>query len=160
MLLEREDTRTRLVVETIGGSVGERSLPLIFRRAPTTSGGAEFFGCEFDTMQSEEYFVLADLMYGDSEALPRFLQRRRKHKNLWAGTGQFIWWGVVEPIRAFAYLRKTRAKGKPKVETAPAPELPPVASTAWLRRLVRQAVEGETKLEEEEAIAPAARKSA
>lgn len=160
MLLEREDTRTRLVVETIGGSVGERSLPLIFRRAPTTSGSAEFFGCEFDTMQSEEYFVLADLMYGDSEALPRFLQRRRKHKNLWAGTGQFIWWGVVEPIRAFAYLRKTRAKGKSKVETAPAPELPPVASTAWLRRLVRQAVEGETKLEEEEAIAPATRKSA
>ncbi|MBU6525611.1 UDP-forming cellulose synthase catalytic subunit [Methylocystis sp. MJC1] len=157
MLLEHEDTRMRLVVETIGGIVGERSLRLIFRRAPTTLGGAEFFGCEFDTMQSEEYVVLADLMYGDPEALPRFLQSRRKHKSLWTGTGQFIWWGVVEPIRAFAYLRKTRANGKSKVETPPV--LPPIASTAWLSRLVRQAVEGETKLKEEEAIAPA-RKSA
>ena len=39
---------------------------------------------------SRDYYVLADLMYGDSEALPRFLDGRRKHKNVFAGTFEFI----------------------------------------------------------------------
>ena len=37
---------------------------------------------EFPELQGREYYVLADLMYGDSDALPRFLMSRRNHKDL------------------------------------------------------------------------------
>jgi cellulose synthase (UDP-forming) len=157
MLLEAEDTRARLTIEPVGDFVGKRSLPLIFRRAPVV-GHDDLFGCEFDTMQAEEYFVLADLMYGDSDALPRFLASRRKHKSVWAGTGQFIWWGLVEPIRALAYLFKSRPPAEPEPAAAPAP--PPQPSTAWLKRLVAQAGNSEKKPAEGDALQPAARKSA
>ena len=86
-------------------------------------------------MHPHEYYVLADLMYGDSDALPRFLESRRKHKSIWTGTGQFIWWGLIEPIRAIAYLFKRATAPVPAEETAPTPE----ASTVWLHRLAAQA---------------------
>ncbi|PPD43936.1 MAG: cellulose synthase catalytic subunit (UDP-forming) [Methylocystis sp.] len=153
MLLEAEDTRARLTIEPIGDLVGKRSLPLIFRRSPI-SGGDDLYGCEFDTMQPEEYFVLADLMYGDSDALPRFLASRRKHKSVWAGTGQFIFWGIVEPIRAVSYLFKR----KPPEEQEPQVEATPPASTAWLKRLVAQA--GDKSGDKAQGDALPARKSA
>ncbi|MCX7899595.1 MAG: glycosyltransferase, partial [Methylocystis sp.] len=131
-LLEAENTRTRLAIEPIGDMAGERTLPLVFRRAPYP-GGENLYGCEFENLEAREYFVLADLMYGDSEALPRFLRSRRRHKTIWAGTWQFVWWGVVEPVRAFAYLMK----GKPSKTNEEAPA-PPV-DTAGLRRLIAQA---------------------
>ncbi len=136
MLLEAEDTRARLTIEPIGDLVGSRSLPLIFRRSPI-GGGDDLFGCEFDTMQPEEYYVLADLMYGDSDALPRFLMSRRKHKSIWAGTGQFIWWGIIEPVRAVSYLFKSKPSEEQELQAEPAP----ATSTAWLKRLVAQAGE-------------------
>lgn len=151
-LLEAEDTRARLTIEPIGELVGDRSLPLVFRRTPT---GDDLYGCEFDTMQAEEYYVLADLMYGDSDALPRFLESRRKHKSIWAGTGQFIWWGLVEPVRAFAYLFKRKPQDEQAPETAPAP---PMAATAWLHRLTAQAASATKKAGETDVLAPAARK--
>lgn len=131
-LLEAENTKARLYIEPVGNLSGDMSLPLVFRRIPT--GTERVYGCEFELMQPEEYYVLADLMYGDSEALPTFLASRRKHKSVWTGTGQFMWWGIVEPIRAFAYLLK-RKKADPEAETAPVPE----ASTDWLRRLAAEA---------------------
>lgn len=151
-LLEAEDTHARLFIEPIGDLVGERSLPLVFRRAPA---GDDLYGCEFDEMQAEEYYVLADLMYGDSDALPRFLESRRKHKSIWAGTGQFIWWGLVEPARAFAYLVKRKPQDEPAPETAPAP---PAAATAWLRRFTKQAALPAPKPAENAALQPAAQK--
>jgi len=154
-LLEAEDTRLRLGIEAIGDMVGERSLPLIFRRAPTGESN-DLYGCEFDTMQAEEYYVLADLMYGDSDALPRFLESRRRHKSIWAGTGQFVWWGLTEPVRAFAYLLKRKPQEDQAPETAPAP---PEAATAWLHRLSAQAAATASEnTSKEEALAPAARK--
>lgn len=129
VMLESETTNARLSIEPIGDMVGDRSLPLIFRRAPHGDDGV--YGCEFETMQPEEYYVLADLMYGDSDALPKFLESRRAHKSIWAGTGQFLWWGVIEPVRAFAYLFKR----KPEEETAQTPPLPR-ASTIWLWRFL------------------------
>jgi cellulose synthase (UDP-forming) len=160
MLLETEETRARLTIEAVGAFVEERSLPLVFRRA-ARAGDDRVFGCEFGTMQAEEYFVLADLMYGDPEALPRFLLNRRKHKSVWAGTGQFVWWGLVEPLRAFAYYFKaTREAAAEVVETPPA--LPPAAATDWLKRLLAQAGRKEhVELPEGAALQPAAvRKSA
>ena len=150
-LLEAEDTKARLRIEPIGDMVGDHSLPLIFRRAAGDDG---LYGCEFDTMQAEEYFALADLMYGDSDALPRFLETRRKHKSIWTGTGQFMWWGVVEPFRALSYAFRSKPAEEPAPDVAPTPE----AATAWLKRLTAQAAEPppEPKPPEKEALQPAA----
>lgn len=149
-LLETEDIRARLRIDPVGDMVDGQSLPLVLRRAPV--GDDNLFGCEFETMQPEEYFVLADLMYGDSEALPRFLESRRRHKSVWSGTGQFIWWGIMEPLRAVSYAFK-------KMDSEPQAEAPaPPADTAWLRRLSAQAAQTEQdKPPEPDTLQPAAR---
>jgi hypothetical protein len=75
-------------------------------------------------MRPRDYFALAELMYGDSEALPRFLTSRRTHKNLLAGSGQFIWWGLTEPVRAIRYaVRDVLPKVAPKPSAEPAPDI-------------------------------------
>lgn len=159
-----DEMRARLVVEPLsdhaGAQRGDCALPLILRRAPTLSGEDRHYGCEFDVMQPQEYFALADLMYADSEALPRFLENRRKHKSVWAGTGQFLVWGIVEPIRAFAYLLKSKTAAAGAADAPAAP--PPDPATAWLKRFAAQARKGGDveKPREEEALQPAARKSA
>jgi cellulose synthase (UDP-forming) len=48
--------------------------------------------------------VLADLIYGDAEALKRFLTIRRKHMGILRGTILFLRWSACEPFRAFYYL--------------------------------------------------------
>jgi len=139
VMLQADTTKARLFVKPIGDLTGDRSLPLIFRRIPPAADG--LYGCEFELMQPEEYFVLADLMYGDSDALPRFLASRRQHKSVWAGTGQFILWGLIEPVRAFAYLLKRKPKEAEQGET-PAP---PEVSTDWLHRLAAEAAKADGK---------------
>ena len=94
------------------------------------AGETAVYGFEFGAMEPDEYYVLADLMYADSEALPAFLQTRRKHKNIFAGSGQFIWWGFTEPVRAISYLLK-REKEK---QVDAAVQGPPRTSLSWLRR--------------------------
>lgn len=129
-LRKAEQVEARLIVDPVGGLTEGRSLPLLV--GAMDDGGRH--GCAFGVMQPEEYFVLADLMYGDAEALERFLARRRKHKSILVGTLQFLWWGLIEPIRAFAYLLKPIPVGA-RPEFPPAPE----ASTLWLRRLLVKA---------------------
>ncbi len=131
-----EPLTARLQIDPIGPYAGDRTLPLRF--VHTRRLGADtVYGFEFETLEPEEYFVLADLMYGDSDALPRFLQSRRKHKNIFAGAGQFLWWGASEPFRAFRYALKAR---KPKADAGEAAPTQP--STVWLRRFARFAKEG------------------
>lgn len=121
------EVEARLRIEPIGDSCDGLTLPLLLQRADESG----LYGCSFGMMQPEEYYVLADLMYGDSDALPRFLASRRKHKNVFVGTAQFIWWGLVEPFRALAYLLK-KAPEEAQPETAPTPQ----PSTLWLRRFI------------------------
>ncbi|MFO1149156.1 MAG: UDP-forming cellulose synthase catalytic subunit [Alsobacter sp.] len=53
---------------------------------------------------------LAELMYADAEALSRFLQRRRVHKGVLAGSATMVRWAFSEPLRAFRLLaRRTKA---------------------------------------------------
>ena len=132
------DTRlpVRLEIDPVGTLTKGLTVPL--RLVNSRRVGADtVYGFEFHEMEPDDYFVLADLMYGDSDALPRFLATRRKHKNIFAGGGQFLWWGVTEPFRAFRYL--LHATGT-KTDTAAAPPIEP--STAWLKRFVRFAREG------------------
>jgi len=133
-------TQARLWVEPMGEIVSSQTLPLVFRHSASHDDGAMVYGFEFSDMQPDEYYVLADLMYADPEALPRFLKTRRKHKNVLAGTGEFIFWGLVEPFRAFAYLRKQKdAGGAQAIAQDPAP----VVETTWLRRMLEKAGTGD-----------------
>jgi cellulose synthase (UDP-forming) len=90
------------------------------------------YGLQFGEISAVEYYVLADLMYGDPEAIKRFLFNRRKHKNVLSGTLTFMGWGFAEPFRAFAYLLGG-AGNKPADRELPSN----VPATVWLRRLAR-----------------------
>ncbi len=131
-----EDVEALLTIEPLGVQVSrEEPLPLLFRHA-SMHGSALVHGFEFGEMQPRDYYVLADLMYADSDALPRFLMGRRKHKNLLAGTAQFLWWGLSEPVRAFSYA--LNAKPEEGGQTQDAQQ----ASTVWLRKLLSLAKGG------------------
>ncbi|HVB88857.1 MAG TPA: UDP-forming cellulose synthase catalytic subunit [Beijerinckiaceae bacterium] len=130
---DESESEARLFIEPVGAQVGEDSLPILFGRARATPDGF-LHGLEFGEMRSREYYVLADLMYGDSDALPRFLARRRKHKGLLTGSLQFMLWGVVEPLRAAVYaIRRSRPQ-----EQEPAPGFSPIpqSPSVWLSKVV------------------------
>jgi cellulose synthase (UDP-forming) len=131
--IEAEGVKARLRIEPIGALASDLTLPVAVTRAPEMDSGV--YDCVFEMMQPEEYFVLADLMYGDPGALSKFLESRRKHKSILAGTLQFVWWGLSEPLRAFAYALK-RAPGS---ESASAEQETPQAPVVWLRRLAAKA---------------------
>jgi len=61
-------------------------------------------------------------MYGDPEALPRFLDSRRKHKSIFGGVWEFARWSLFEPVRAFAYLFKRDGGDAPAQAADPALE--------------------------------------
>lgn len=133
------ETRGALRVVAIGPHAGDRALPLTLRRVED-DGKTLKLAFEFPELQGHEYYVLADLMYGDSDALPRFLMSRRAHKDILRGSLQFIQWGLYEPLRSFAYLaaetrtalarRKAAADVVAPDAAAPSPVAPAVAAVA------------------------------
>ena len=121
-----EVRRGTLKIVPIGENVGDQVMPFVVLRE---EGGAQLsLALQFDDPAPMQYYVLADLMYGDSEALPRFLASRRNHQDIFRGTAQFLKWGVTEPVRAFAYLAKKRKAAAPLPVEAPAAVV--VAETA------------------------------
>lgn len=131
-----KDCQARLEIVTIGHMADGCALPLVLRRA-NTQNGLHRYAFEFPDLDRDGYFALADLMYGDSEALPRFLATRRAHKDIFRGTMQFIRWGLFEPVRSFAYLgqelavRGLMGKGEAKAAAADAaPALAPASLAA------------------------------
>jgi cellulose synthase (UDP-forming) len=126
-----DGTDGRLSIEPRGTLVGTHSLPAIVRHMSGTSDNIRY-GVQFGEIGAVEYYVLADLMYGEPEAIKKFLASRRKHKNVIVGTLTFMRWGFVEPFRAFAYLFGA-AGNKPATREFPSN----VPATVWLRRLAR-----------------------
>jgi cellulose synthase (UDP-forming) len=124
-------TEGRLSIDSCGTLVSGHSLPAIVRHTSGTSENIRY-GVQFGEISAVEYYVLADLMYGEPEAIKRFLASRRKHKNVFLGTLTFMRWGFVEPFRAFAYLFGATGN-KPVVREFPSN----VPATIWLRRLAR-----------------------
>ncbi len=116
-----KETEGRLYIDSIADAARRPSLSArIIGVAPD--------GCRhiaFALSQPQDHLALADLMYGDATALERFQAARRKHKGIVAGTVQFLWWGVIEPLRAFAYLR-------PRASEAALREPPPFADLSNL----------------------------
>ncbi|WP_197430471.1 hypothetical protein, partial [Methylobacterium sp. CCH5-D2] len=65
---------------------------------PVVLGPVERVGDEavcrlaFGALRTQDYVALSGLMYGDAAAMRRFQMRRRRHKDLFTGTLQFVWW--------------------------------------------------------------------
>lgn len=119
-----------LVIEPIGPHAGDTPLPLRYIRSETQDAG-QMFAFAFPELKPAEHYALADLMYGDADQLSHFLATRRGHKNVFSGSGQFLWWGLIEPFRAISYLFLSKQDAR---ETAS--PLPATASTAGLRHLL------------------------
>ena len=92
-----------LSVAPLGHMVREQTVTVEIKRSSAKDGTTEL-AAKFCDMQPHQFYVLAELMYGDGEALCRFLDRRRTHQSIWQGSAQFLYWGVTEPVRAFRYL--------------------------------------------------------
>jgi cellulose synthase (UDP-forming) len=94
--------------EGLAPHVARAAIPV--RLTGMTAAGEETV-CDltYEALPTDAYHVLAELMYSDADAMVRFQNARRKHKNLLAGSLQFIWWGLIGPMRAVACLAKPGA---------------------------------------------------
>ena len=95
-------TRASLTIVPVGSQAHAPLVLDLVHATPDKDGTT--FGFSFAAMAPGAYMTLADLMYGDPGAILRFQTSRRAHKNLLAGSWQFLKWGVLEPPRAIAHL--------------------------------------------------------
>ena len=63
------------------------------------------WGLSFNHLDAQVYFTIADLMYGDANAIAQFIAGRRRRKPFLSATVQFLAWGVTGPLRAISYWR-------------------------------------------------------
>jgi cellulose synthase (UDP-forming) len=96
-------TRGRLTIRRADGG-GEMQTLDVIRRRVEPDGDTLVIGLQFDALTPSVYLVLADLIYGDAQALATFLAGRRKHMGIIRGTFVFLSWSACEPVRAFYYL--------------------------------------------------------
>jgi cellulose synthase (UDP-forming) len=96
-------SRGRLTAGRTDGH-GETGTLDVFVTRVERSGDTVLVGLKFEIRAAADYLVLADLIYGDAEALAKFLATRRKHMGILRGTFVFVRWSVCEPVRAFYYL--------------------------------------------------------
>ena len=113
--------RCRLSVLPLEGPPVHAPLLLDLVHATPDADGVTY-GFSFDTMGPAGYTALADLMYGDPEAMLRFQSKRRSHKNLFSGSLQFLYWGATEPVRAFSYMLGKQGVAVPAVAAMPSAE--------------------------------------
>ncbi|WP_296516930.1 UDP-forming cellulose synthase catalytic subunit [Rhodopseudomonas sp.] len=76
---------------------------------PNGENDANGRALSFDQLQTEQYLGLAELMYGDGDAMTRFLASRRDRMTFLQATLQFILWGFEGPVRALLYWQRGRA---------------------------------------------------
>jgi cellulose synthase (UDP-forming) len=126
----KNETRGRLRIEALGESGADQTVPIVFKHVAPRNG-KRLYGFAFDGLEPKDYFAVADLMYGDSGAMARFLAGRRTHKTILAGAFELARWGLIGPLRAVALLV---GRATPNPAVASASEIPAV-STQWLRRL-------------------------
>jgi cellulose synthase (UDP-forming) len=96
-------SRGRLMIDSVGGRGESRALEVTVVRAESREGSAAV-GLKFEIRTAADYLALADLMYGDADALAKFLTARRRNMGIVRGTLVFLRWSITEPFRAFYYL--------------------------------------------------------
>jgi len=135
---EVENNIGHLSIVSMGTIITDETLPVMLKHGTLNKDKVVTYGLEFADLNPREYFVLADLMYADSDALPRFLASRRTHKSILSGSYEFIYWGITEPFRALAYMRKQFKDSKEAVAVEATPEM----SVEMLKKLVEMAKTG------------------
>ncbi|MGV2980124.1 UDP-forming cellulose synthase catalytic subunit [Camelimonas sp. ID_303_24] len=101
------DLAGRLLIQPVGAMPARDSLPVIFSRQ-NREGEQGGLLTPFGPLEPRHYAVLADLMYGQREALSRWLESRRKHMDIIRGTALMMKWGLIGPFRALSYALKPR----------------------------------------------------
>lgn len=101
------DIAGRLLIQPVGPLPARDSLPVTFSRRVREDAQGGFM-VTFGALEPRHYAVLADLMYGQSEALSRWLESRRTHMDILRGTALMMKWGIVGPWRALNYALKPR----------------------------------------------------
>jgi cellulose synthase (UDP-forming) len=96
-------SRGRLTIESVGARGESRALEVAMVRAESRDNSA-VVGLKYEIRTAADYLALADLMYGDANALAKFLTARRRHMGIVRGTLVFLRWAITEPFRAFYYL--------------------------------------------------------
>jgi cellulose synthase (UDP-forming) len=104
-------SRGRLTIDSVGGRGESRALEVTVVRAESRDNSSAV-GLKFEIRTAADYLALADLMYGDADALAKFLTARRRHMGIVRGTLVFLRWAITEPFRAFYYLLAGR---RPKI---------------------------------------------
>ncbi len=123
LVLEAGVTRAVLTVTPSAGVVPAAPVAAVLSHVARL-GETGRCGLAFEALSNRDYHALSDLMYGDAEAIDRFLQSRRKPVGLLRGSARFALWGVTEPFRALAYgFYKPPAAAAPAVDALPAPAL-------------------------------------
>jgi cellulose synthase (UDP-forming) len=106
---------------------------------PDAGDGTDRVALSFERLEAEHYFALAELMYGDSDAIAQFLATRRARGSFLRATLQFIAWGFEGPVRALRYaLRRqpiphtvgAEAEADAKLDATILPERSNVAESA------------------------------
>jgi cellulose synthase (UDP-forming) len=128
-------SRGRLTIEGAAAPIETQTLDVIRTRAEW-DGDSVVIGLKFDVVTAVDYFVLADLMYGDADALAAFLAKRRKHMGILRGSVVFLRWSACEPVRAFYYLfaRKHR-QSVARTMPAAAPARPAIPVNGAVNRV-------------------------
>jgi len=121
--------------------------PVCVRCTKCSDAGFELV---FEDLQPQEYKTVAELMYGDTEAISRFIERRRKPIGLLRGALQFTIWGFTEPFRALALAFHKKPASAPAENRAaatgavrgaaasaqPLPASPGIDEASWLAAIV------------------------
>lgn len=109
-----------MLIQPVGAMPARDSLPIVFSRQNRADDKGGYL-VAFGALEPRHYTVLADLMYGQREALSKWLESRRKHMDIVRGTALMMKWGVIGPWRALSYAFKPRAV----TEDTNAPATPP-----------------------------------
>jgi cellulose synthase (UDP-forming) len=96
-------SRGQLTIDSVSGRGESRTLEVTVVRAESRENTAAV-GLKYEIRTAADYLALADLMYGDAEALAKFLTARRRNMGIVRGTLVFLRWSITEPFRAFYYL--------------------------------------------------------
>jgi cellulose synthase (UDP-forming) len=113
--LDANATTGLLAIEPLPGNPGRAPVAVRFTRVARL-GETTRCGLAFAGLATADYPAVAELMYGDSAAIQRFLEGRRKPIGLMRGSARFALWGLTEPVRALAYAFHKR----PDTSSAPA----------------------------------------
>jgi len=97
----------QLSVVGLDGRACPASIPV--RMRSDANDGTGRVALTFERLEAEHYFALAELMYGDSDAIAEFLAARRAHRSFLRATLQFIAWGFEGPVRALRYALRRQS---------------------------------------------------